>query len=168
MNRTHDEKGRFVASHGGRKTRLYNVWCAMKERCNNPHNKRYENYGGKGIKVCDEWKNDFATFRSWAMENGYDDGLTIDRIDTDGNYEPSNCRWVTHKVQNRNYSRNHLITYDGRTQCLSDWADELGINRATVLFRLKQGKPLEEVFSKQDGRKTRWQKQRTTLQNFTV
>lgn len=159
-----DEKGRFAKVHGGRNTRLYGVWCAMKERCGNSHNKAYKRYGGRGIRVCEEWQHDFSAFREWAYKNGYKEGLTIDRIDSNGNYEPSNCRWATHKEQNRNYSRNHMITYKGRTQCLSDWADEYGINRTTVLFRIRCGKPLDEVFSPIDGRTTRWKK-KTISQN---
>jgi len=155
--RTRKADGTFVPVHGGTGTRLYKVWCAMKERCANPHNKSYRRYGGRGITVCEEWERSFSAFREWAMENGYKDKLTIDRIDTDVGYSPNNCRFVTTAQQNRNYSRNHLITYNGQTKCLSDWADELGINRATVLFRIKSGKPLEEVFNTTDGRKTRWQ-----------
>jgi hypothetical protein len=137
-------------------TRLYKTWESMKERCNNPHNKSYQRYGGKGIKVCAEWNSSFESFHSWAMAEGYDEGLTIDRIDNAKGYIPDNCRWVTTAEQNRNYSRNHMITYHGVTKCLSDWADQFGINRATVLFRLKTGKTLEEVFNKTDGRTTRW------------
>ena len=91
------------------------------------------------------------------MQNGYAEGLTIDRIDNNGNYEPQNCRWTTVAEQNRNYSRNHVITFQGETKCLSDWADYFGINRATVLYRIKAGKTLEEVFRCEDGRKTRWE-----------
>lgn len=152
MNSEHDSKGRFITKHGGKGTKLYGVWCAMKERCNNPHNKSYKNYGAKGIAVCEEWSKSFAKFKEWSESNGYADGLTIDRKNSNGNYEPNNCRWVTTAEQNRNYSRNHFITYQGKTKCLCDWADYFGINRATVLFRLKQGKDLNEVFSRVDGR----------------
>ena len=131
----------------------------MKERCANPHNKRYERYGGRGISVCEEWKKDYSEFREWALENGYKDGLTIDRIDNEKGYSPENCRWVDRKTQNRNYSRNHLITYMGKTQCIADWAEELNINRATILFRIKSGKPLDEVFDKRDRRTLRCQNQ---------
>lgn len=155
--------GQFVQTHGGRNERLYNVWCAMKERCNNPHNKRYRNYGGKGVSVCEEWKEDYAAFRKWAMDNGYAEGLTIDRIDGNGNYSPDNCRWATHAMQNRNYSRNHFLTFNGETLCLKDMAEKYGVNPTTVLFRLNSGKTLEEALSNIDGRKTRWKK--TTLYN---
>ncbi|MBO7715855.1 MAG: hypothetical protein J6S85_19990 [Methanobrevibacter sp.] len=143
--------GRFVITHGQRHTKLYKVWEGMKRRCFNKNDHSYKHYGGKGIKVCKEWLH-FPPFFEWAKANGYKEGLTIDRIDSNGNYEPKNCRWVSHKVQNRNYSRNHMITYNGETRCLADWADFFKINRATVLFRLKQGKPLPEVFSTSDNR----------------
>lgn len=161
MTRDRLPDGTFATIHGGKHTKLYSVWCGMKERCNNPNNKRFYCYGGRGISVCAEWAESFSLFREWALENGYQDGLTIDRIDSNGNYEPNNCRWATRAQQNRNYSRNHMITYRGETKCVADWADEYGINRATILFRIKSGKSLDDVFSKRDGRTTRWQK--TTL-----
>ena len=88
--------------HGMSDSKLQRVWSGMKQRCYNPNNKSYHYYGGKGIKVCDEWKEDFQAFYDWAMSNGYKEGLTIDRIDVNGNYEPSNCRWVTQKQNNEN------------------------------------------------------------------
>lgn len=144
--------GRFIERHGMKKTRLYYIWSSMKERCYNPHNKRYKNYGGRGISVCIEWVNSFIDFKDWAFGNGYEDNLTIDRIDNDGNYCPKNCRWITRKEQNRNYSRNHKITYNGETLCLADMADKYGVKRTTVLFRIKSGKPLDVVFSRKDFR----------------
>ena len=127
----------------------------MKERCNNPHNKRYGRYGGRGIAVCKEWAESYESFRKWSEESGYREGLTIDRINNSGNYEPGNCRWVTQKEQNRNYSRNHKITYNGETLCIADWSEKTGIGRATILWRLQNGKALDEVFSKNDGRSKR-------------
>lgn len=88
--------------HGDCGSRLYRIWANMKRRCYNDHFEKYQNYGGRGIQVCDEWRTDFPAFRDWAMSNGYDDSLTIDRIDTNGNYEPSNCRWATYEQQNKN------------------------------------------------------------------
>lgn len=88
--------------HGKRNERLYNIWCGMKQRCYNKNHVRYSRYGGRGITVCDEWKNDFKVFYDWAMLHGYADNLTIDRIDNNGNYTPSNCRWVDYKTQYEN------------------------------------------------------------------
>lgn len=86
------------------KTRLYNILRNMKARCSNPNNDRFRDYGGRGITVCDEWKNDYYKFKEWALENGYENHLTIDRIDNNGNYEPSNCRWTTLNIQQHNSS----------------------------------------------------------------
>jgi len=120
----------------------------MKQRCNNPNDPAYEWYGAKGIKVCDEW-HDFVPFMEWALENGYEEGLTIDREDSDGDYEPSNCRWITRgsntgraaKVRKiHNGGRSPLmIEFDGRNKSIDDWAEELGIKKITLYQRLKKG-----------------------------
>lgn len=96
------------STHGESKTRLHRIWAGMKERCYNTRASNYHNYGGRGISVCDEWRNSFSAFRDWAVLNGYKDHLSIDRINVDGNYEPQNCRWATFIEQNNN-KRNNLL-----------------------------------------------------------
>jgi len=103
----HEVRKTHLSTHGLSKTRLYKVWCGMKERCYNPHNKRYKHYGGRGIGMCDEWKNDFMVFRKWALENGYDENAnygqcTIERVNNDDGYFPFNCVWTTLQEQSWN------------------------------------------------------------------
>ena len=132
--------------HGQFGTRLYNTWSHMKQRCYNPNNASYLHYGAKGIKVCDEWQ-EFQPFYEWAINNGYKEDLSIDRINFNGNYEPSNCRWVNIEQQNNNKSDTKLITYKGKTQSLSKWAKELNIKFTTLNARIyKWGMPLEKAF----------------------
>ena len=125
-------------THGKSDTRLYRIYRNMIQRCKNKNHAFYPRYGGRGIAICDEWK-DFLAFESWALANGYADGLTIDRIDNDGAYEPSNCRWVPIGEQQRNRSSNHYVTIDGETHCLAEWAEINGLSYATVEGRLHHG-----------------------------
>lgn len=97
----------------------------MKQRCCGYNAKSYKHYGGRGITVCEEWRNSFEAFYEWAMANGYSDSLTLDRIDVNGNYEPSNCRWATMKEQNNNKRNNRNITYKGETHTLAQWIEIL-------------------------------------------
>lgn len=138
--------GEMHRIHGGRGTRLYHIWKSMRERCNNPNTNRHQSYKDKGIKICDEW-NDFSNFRTWAYENGYQDNLTIDRKDTNGNYEPSNCRWATYKEQANNRTNNRVIEYDGKKLTLAQWSGFLGINADTLWVRLKRGWSIEKTFT---------------------
>ena len=135
-------------THGKRDTRLYSIWAHMKQRCSNPNVERYPRYGGRGIKVCQEWADDFETFYIWAMANGYQDGLQIDRIDNDGDYKPENCRWVTVKDQCENKSTNIYIEYGGERHTLQEWVQITGIPLSTAYSRYKAGKPPEEILKK--------------------
>ena len=121
-------------THGMRNTRLYAIWHGMKQRTLEQTNKAYENYGGRGIEICEEWKN-FEKFKQWALKNGYEDGLTIDREDNNGDYCPENCRWATYKTQANNRSNNVLIEYNGETKTVSQWAEEKGIRNAPPSFQ---------------------------------
>ncbi|MBE7084268.1 MAG: hypothetical protein E7373_06695 [Clostridiales bacterium] len=120
-------------------SRLYNIWSKLKSRCLNMSFKFYKNYGGRGIKVCDEWLNNPQSFYDWAIANGYNSNLTIDRIDFNGNYEPSNCRWVDMKTQSNNRRNNHIITLNGVSHTLSEWSSLTGIEQSTIRARLKRG-----------------------------
>lgn len=111
----------------------------MKARCHNPRNHHYPWYGAKGIQVCEEWRNSFETFYEWAISIGYNEDLTIDRIDTTGNYCPENCRFVSRAEQNRNTSRNVLIEINGETRTLSEWARISGVHKCTINYRYKHG-----------------------------
>lgn len=121
--------------HGQAGTPLYAVWNGMKQRCGNPNSTSYADYGGRGINVCEEWNN-FDSFYEWATSNGYRQGLSIDRIDNSGNYEPSNCRWVSGKTQCRNRRNNTRFKYGGRSLTLAEWETETGIKRSTLASRL--------------------------------
>lgn len=134
------------SKHGMFGSRVYKVWGGMKSRCLNPHDPKYPIYGGRGISVCDEW-NEFIPFYEWAISNGYSDSLTIDRIDVNGNYEPSNCRWATNKEQANNTRVNHFITVNGETHTASQWAEITGIKAGTILARIKRGWSHEEAIS---------------------
>ena len=127
--------------------RLNNIWRGIIKRCYNVQNPAYKNYGKRGIIVCDDWKNNFINFYNWAVNNGYADNLTIDRINNNGNYEPSNCRWVTQYVQNRNQRSNKIFTYNGKTLCLADWSKVLNIPYTTLIYRLKHWS-IEKAFNK--------------------
>jgi len=125
-------------THGDARTRLYNIWGNMLYRCENENCSGFEKYGGRGIKVCEEWHK-YLNFKKWALSHGYSENLSIDRIDNDGNYEPSNCRWVTMADQNRNRRDNIIIEYNGERLTASQWAIKLGWNKSVIYQRLKHG-----------------------------
>jgi hypothetical protein len=132
------------------KSRLYAIWTGMKSRCRNPNRERFRNYGGRGVVIYPEWL-DFTPFRDWACANGYVDNLTIDRIDNDGNYEPGNCRWIPMAAQQRNSRRNHLLTFEGKTLPLVEWAETRGLSRYTLSTRLARHWPVEKALTQPVG-----------------
>jgi hypothetical protein len=119
----------------------------MKQRCINPDNHKYPRYGARGIKVADEWL-DFRTFESWALANGYKKDLTLDRIDTDGDYKPSNCRWATQSVQQNNRNNNRVISFEGKEYTLAELAKRYNLKQATLSQRLDNGMQVKEAVSK--------------------
>lgn len=125
--------------HGDSKSRLYRIYSAMKDRCNFKGHKHYKNYGGRGVKVCEPWLSSYKEFRGWALENGYDDSLTLDRIDNDGNYSPENCRWVSQKEQMRNTRINVYVTIGDETKTVIEWCEKFGVNPHTAYTRIKRG-----------------------------
>ena len=127
-------------THGGTGTKLYYVWHDMIRRCHNINHKNYKRYGHRGIKVCLDWKSDFSNFKQWAVNNGYKEGLTIDRIDNDGDYEPSNCRWVDMKVQGNNRSNTIKVYYDGEVIKLSELAEINNIDYFEIYEEYRKGK----------------------------
>lgn len=126
------------AIHGMYNTRLYNTWKNIKSRCYYNKNISYKNYGMRGIKVCNEWKDNFQAFYELSMNNGYKENLEIDRIDVNGSYEPDNCRWITHKEQQRNRRDTIKYTINGETHWLKEWCNIYGIKYNTVRSRLKR------------------------------
>ena len=128
--------------------RLYRIYHAMIQRCENDRDKSYKWYGGKGVRVCDEWRNSCKSFIDWAVGSGYSDELTIDRIDTSGNYSPDNCRWIPFSEQSANQISNINITYQGKTMNVSQWAKTMGVRKETLYSRIKSGWKTEDVVRK--------------------
>lgn len=146
---------------GKSKTRLYRIWDGMRQRCNNPNKDKYDAYGGRGIKVCEEWNTNFYIFEKWALANGYRDDLTIDRIDGDKGYSPDNCRWATYQEQRDNahdpyfykerpktkrfYGEKYEI--NGEWKPLSEWCFLYDVSVPFVRYRMKQGMTLEAALT---------------------
>lgn len=123
-------------THGLRYTPEYKTWSSMKERCLNSQHPSYKNYGGRGIKICDRWLNNAEAF--YKDMGKRPEGMSLDRIDNEGNYEPSNCRWATQKEQRNNTRQNRYITWDNKTRTISQWSDETGISQAAITIRLNR------------------------------
>lgn len=128
-------------------TRLYHIWTMMKQRCHNPNNAQYKQYGSRGIAVCENWRNSFKDFKEWALVNGYMNHLTLDRIDNNKGYTPDNCRWATRKQQANNRRYCHFIEYNGQVKSLSEWAECAGITTAAFYARLQNKWPLEKILN---------------------
>lgn len=163
--RSWEEVEHFKRIHGLSGERLYGIWKGMIERCENERCEAYRYYGGRGIKVCREWKEDLIKFYEWSMKNGYKEELQIDRINNDGNYEPGNCRYVTARENGRNKSNNVIVTAFGEEKTLVEWSED---SRCVVSYgclwkRIKNGMELEEAMSKKErikGKGEKWSKER--------
>ena len=138
-----------ASKHGGFGSRLYAIWISMRQRCYNPNNNAYHNYGGRGISICAEW-DDFAAFREWAYSTGYKENaprgtFTIDRIDVDGDYSPNNCRWSNMKVQSNNKRETLYLEYNHERRPLSEWASIIGVDYTTIWKRYRNGLSADEI-----------------------
>lgn len=140
------EAASMPRSHGQTGSPLYQRWRAMLGRTGNPKHHEYANYGGRGIGVCARWRQSFEAFQA-DMGPGFSPDLELDRRDVDGDYEPGNCRWVTSTEQQRNKRNNHRVTFDGRTQTVQGWAEELGIKPNTIVTRLRRGWPVDRALA---------------------
>lgn len=137
LQQEHRKKG-FNRRHGMTNTKLYVIWQNMKHRCNDPNNIMFQHYGGRGITVCQEWLSGFEQFLKWAEAAGYHEGLSLERINVNGNYEPNNCKWITQTQQYLNRTDSHYLTAFGKTQTIKEWADECGIKYDTIERRINQ------------------------------
>lgn len=139
-------------THGMTRTPIYRRWQAMKARCGNPNNSEYRNYGGRGISVCSRW----GVFEDFVADMGrsFSENLELDRIDTNGNYEPSNCRWVSRTAQQRNKRNNHSLEINGEKKTLVEWGEETGLKANTILTRIRRGWPHDRLLeiANQEGR----------------
>ena len=145
-----DESNLDRSTHNLSKTKLYRTWQGMKKRCYDPHDARYDRYGGRGITVCEEWKDDFLAFHDWALNNGYGDGLTIDRINNDQGYSPDNCRWASQQEQSRNRGSNIKITIGNATKTLTEWCEIFELDYKTIVARYHRNKfrGIDDLFNR--------------------
>lgn len=140
-------KNLFAPTHGKSNTKIYQRWSSMKARCYCKSATNYSHYGGRGITMCDEWKSNFMNFYQWAIENGYKEDLTIERIENNGRYEPSNCKWITMKEQNQNKSNRRIITVNGISKSQKEWANIIGISDVCIIHARQKGKNMEEYIT---------------------
>ena len=133
--------------HGGKGTRLYTIWIAMKARCKNPRRPEFHHYGGRGISVCQKWSNDFGAFRDWALTHGYTPNLTLDRIDVNGDYCPENCKWSTYIEQGNNKRNTIKISAFGETHTITEWSELRQIPATAIQHRVRYGWDAERIVS---------------------
>ena len=146
-----EQAGTINYSHGGSNTRLYSIWANMITRTTNPKGTAYNRYGGRGITMCQEWRDSFEAFRDWSLANGYTDDLTIDRIDNDSGYKPDNCRWTTWHKQFNHRTGTRLITYGGETLSISQWAERLNLSKTMLYQRFAAGWSAERALTEGAG-----------------
>lgn len=156
----HKITGESNSTHRETESRLYYIWCSMKSRCNRPTDDAYERYGGRGISVCTEWMNSFESFRNWSLDNGYQEDLSIERVNNDGNYCPENCRWATAIEQANNRRSNRILTYNNETHTLAEWSRLTGLDRHVITDRIDKfnwsiekalATPVKRNVNKKDG-----------------
>ena len=150
-----------------KRNKLRTAWWNMIRRCTDANCSNYARYGGRGITVCDEWLHSFEAFQDWALANGYRDDLTIDRIDPDGNYEPSNCRWQTPKQQANNRRSNRICTYKGVTGTMAELCDHFGMDYMLVNNRVQKGWSIEDALSTPKGAPTKRRNNLITFNGIT-
>lgn len=143
------ERNKKMATHRMSNSRLYGIWAKMKVRCTKIENKDYDNYGARGISFYKEWES-FEPFMEWAMNNGYNEKLTLDRIDVNGDYEPDNCRWITMKEQASNKRTSRYIEVDGVKRTVAEWARIIGVSRQGLRYRLEAGWSIEDIISEKN------------------
>lgn len=150
LNKKQNQNARKYDVKYDSNSRLYCTYKNMNRRCYDTKIPKYKSYGGRGIKVCDEWRNDFNKFKEWAIDNGYNDTLTIDRIDVDGNYSPDNCRWITKQQQMWNRTDTLYVTYQGKQHCMSYILRELGLleHMSAIKKRIQKGFTFEDAIKK--------------------
>ena len=141
-------KSKYGTERGESKTRLYKIWSRMLWRCESAEATGYSEYGGRGITVCEDWHN-FKTFRDWSLANGYQQNLTIDRIDNSKGYSPDNCRWATPKQQANNRRSNRKIAYNGEERNIAEWADYFGIESGKFNAAIQRGRTIDEILERE-------------------
>lgn len=157
-------KGKHNLSH----SRIYRIFNHIKQRCLNPNDSKYKDYGGRGIKICKEWEDNFINFYNWSIANGYEENLSIDRIDNNGNYEPKNCRWVTNIEQQNNKRNNHIITYNNKEYTISNFCKKFNLNERLVRQRINvYGYEEPEKLLKKDLRGMKKRIYKATLNGIT-